>query len=83
MPQRGVDSVIVSGEAGQLATMQKDFTKLSGQTRDLAIYTSNERGLAQEKSTSGVSLPGLQTPSENLRSVAPPELSREGFGLGR
>jgi hypothetical protein len=86
MPKRGVDRVIVTGEVAQLATMQKDFGGLSsGQTRDLAIYTSDANGLAFQKTISelGVSSPGLQPGSQNLPSVTSPELSREGFGLGR
>ena len=85
MPHRGVDRVIVTGEVAQLATMQKDFARLSGQTRDLAIYTSEGNGLALQKTINepGVSSPGLQPDSQNLPSVTAPELSREGFGLGR
>jgi hypothetical protein len=85
MPQRGVDRVIVSGDAPQLAAMQKDFARLAGQTRDIAIYTSDGRGLAQEKS-----IPGIEVAAQALKHgmnpsplVATPEILVEGFSRGR
>jgi hypothetical protein len=85
IPLHGVERVIVSGEAAQLATMQKDLARLSGQTRDLTLYTSDGQALAHQKTVNelGVSSPGLQPESQRIPSVPPPELSREGFGLGR
>jgi conjugative relaxase-like TrwC/TraI family protein len=85
MPHRGVDRVIVSGDAPQLATMQKDLARLSGQTRDLAIYTSDGRGLAQGKSIPGteVAAQALQPGMNPSPVVAPPETLVEGFSRGR
>ena len=85
MPQRGVDRIIVSGDAPQLATMHKDFARLAGQTRDLAIYTSDGRGLAQ-----GKSVPAVEVAAQTLQAgmspspvVATPEILLEGFSRGR
>lgn len=85
MPRRGVERVIVSGDAAQLAQIQKEFTRLSGQTRDLNLYTSNGQGIAQEKLLSEleVSASGVQ-PNRELRvSVPLPEIAVEGFSRGR
>jgi hypothetical protein len=85
MPHRGVDRVIVSSDAPQLTTMQKDLARLSGQTRDLAIYTSDGRGLAQGKSIPGteVAAQALQPGMNPSPVVAPPETLVEGFSRGR
>jgi hypothetical protein len=85
MPHRGADHVIVSGEAPQLGTMQKDFARISGQTRDLAIYTSDGRGLAQEKSSPAVEI-AAQALQHGMRPspvAATPEILVEGFSRGR
>jgi hypothetical protein len=85
MPHRGVDHVIVSGEAPQLAAMQKDFARLAGRTRDLAIYTSDGRGLAKEKSILGteVAAPALRSGMNPSSVVATSEILVEGFSRGR
>ncbi len=85
MPPRGVDRVIVSGETQQLATMHKDFARLSGQTRDLAIYTSDGQGLAQERAMKGVEVrtPGKQSEMNLNVSIPAPEIAVEGFSRGR
>jgi hypothetical protein len=85
MPQRGVERVIVSGDAEQLAQMQKEFTHLSGQTRDLSLYTSNGQGIAQEKAMPGLEVPtpGVQPEMVPQISVPVPEIAVEAFSRGR
>jgi conjugative relaxase-like TrwC/TraI family protein len=81
MPQRGVERVIVSGDAAQLAQMQKDFTRLSSQTRDLTLYTSDSQGIAQEKTIQGVEMASPGTTPDV--SVPMTEIAVEGFSRGR
>ena len=85
MPSRGVDRVIVSGDASHIGAMQKDFARLSGQTRDLAIYISEGQGLAQEKVMQAIELttPGIQSEMNLNVSVPVPEIAVEGFSRGR
>ena len=85
MPQRGVERVIVSGDAAQLAQMQKEFTHLSGQIRDLNLFTSDAQGIAQEKTMPGfeVPAPGVQTGMVPHISVPVSEIAVEGFSRGR
>lgn len=82
---RGVERVIVSGDAAQLAQMQKDFVRLSGQTRDLSFYTSDGQSISQEKAMPGLQVPtpGVQPQSAPHISVPVPEIAVEGFGRGR
>ena len=80
-PQRGVERVIVSGDAGQLAQVQKEFTHLSGQTRDLSFYTSDGQGIVQEKVQ--IPGPGMQPEIAAHVSVPVPEIAVEGFSRGR
>lgn len=84
-PQHGVERVIVSGDAAQLAQMQKEFTRLSGQTRDLSFYTSDGQGIVQEKPLSELEVPALGVQPEMVAqiSVPIPEIAVEGFGRGR
>ncbi len=80
MPRRGVDRVILTGEAAQLAQHQKDLAQVSGQTRDLSIYTSNDFGLAQDKSLYKTT---PQVDIDNSVSLPAPDISIPGYGLGR
>jgi conjugative relaxase-like TrwC/TraI family protein len=84
MPRRGVDRVIVTGEAVQLAARQRDFARLSGQTRDLAIYTSDSRGLSHEIAMRGT--PIVPSPDLDIQasiSTSGSEIVIEGYALGR
>jgi hypothetical protein len=75
----------VSGDATQLAQIQKEFTRLSGQTRHLSLYTSDGKGIAQEKTMPGLEVPapGVQPERELRVSVPLPEIAVEGFSRGR
>ncbi|MFC6645558.1 MobF family relaxase [Granulicella cerasi] len=85
MPQRGVERVIVSGDAAQLAQMQEAFARLAGQTRDLTLYTSDSQRMAQEKTMPGLEVPvaGVQPQIAANISVPVPEVAVEGFSRGR
>jgi hypothetical protein len=65
--------------------MQKEFTRLTGQTRDLSLYTSDGQGIAQEKMVSGLEFPapGVQPEMVPHVSVPVPEIAVEGFSRGR
>jgi hypothetical protein len=78
VPPRRVERVIVSGDAAQLSQIQKEFTRLSGQTRDLSFYTSDGQGIAQEKA-----MPGVQPKLAPKVSVPVPEIAIEEFSRGR
>lgn len=80
MPRRGADRVIVTGEAASLAQHQQDFSRLSGHTRDLSLYTSNDSGLAQEKSLNRME---PQISIDNSVSLPAPEISIQGYARGR
>jgi hypothetical protein len=80
MPRRGIDRLIVTGEAAQLAQHRSDLAQVSGQTRDLSIYTSNDFGLAQEKSLNKTA---PQVSIDNSVSLPTPDISIPGYGLGR
>lgn len=85
VPQRAVERVIVSGDAAQLAQMQREFARLSGQTRDLSFYTSDGEGMAQEKSVKRVDVtaPGMQPEMTPNVSTPVPEIAVGGFSRGR
>jgi conjugative relaxase-like TrwC/TraI family protein len=79
---RSVDRVLVTGDATQLAQQQKDFTRISGQTRDLAIYTSDSRGVTQEMTIPGATI----SPSSEFAintSTSTPSQEIAGFSIGR
>jgi hypothetical protein len=81
-----VNRVLVTADASQLAQQQEALTRLSPHTRDLALYTSDSRELAPEKTVPGVEIAPsvtelsltLNTPS----SVSTPEVALPGFGIG-
>ncbi|SEG71153.1 conjugative relaxase domain-containing protein, TrwC/TraI family [Bryocella elongata] len=84
IPQSFSGRVFATGEAQSLAQHAQDFARLSGQTRDLVLYTSEGGRFSREQSIAAdaigqtVSMPGL--PSGDRASV---ELSVEQFGKGR
>ena len=80
MPRRGIDRIIVTGEATQLAQHQKELAQVAGQTRDLSIYTSNDFGLAQDKSLNKTA---TQVGIDSGVSLPTPNVSIPGYGLGR
>ncbi|TCK73444.1 MobF family relaxase [Acidipila rosea] len=85
VPQRGIERVIVSGDAAQLAQMQEGLARLSGQTRDLTLYTSDNQRMAQEKTMPGLEVPapGVQPEIAPHISVPVPEIAVEAFSRGR
>ncbi|HEX4022248.1 MAG TPA: MobF family relaxase [Acidobacteriaceae bacterium] len=80
MPRRGANRVIVTGEAALLAQHQHDFSRLSGHTHDLSLYTSDDYGLAQEKSLNRL-VP--QVGIDKSVSLPTPDLSIQSYGRGR
>jgi conjugative relaxase-like TrwC/TraI family protein len=78
--------VLVTGDASQLARQQEIFTRLSTQTRDLAFYTSERRGLAAEKTIPGtnVGLPQNEIPSvpDSIATPPAPTIELESLGIG-
>ena len=86
-PQRAVvDRVLVTGDACQLAQQQEVLTRLSPHTRDFALYTSDSRKLAVEKTIPGTeiaaSVTGLSLTVNTLSPVSTPEAELPGFGIG-
>ncbi len=79
MPQRSVDRVIVSGEASQIA--QIDFARLSSQTRDLELYTSQDQQPRMEKSAAAKPEKNVPLPLPAIENAV--EHVREGFGRSR
>jgi hypothetical protein len=80
MPHRGMDRVIATGNAAELAQHQQNFARLPSQTRDLSIHTSEGHDLTQSKSLKPV-FPALGM--ENGVAPPTPEISVPGYGRGR
>ena len=86
VPQGSVDRVLISGEASELAQHGQDLARLSPYTRDLALYTSDNGGLTQEKAVPGTEI-GLNQDAGSLAIDSIPEpaaaaIELEGFGIG-
>jgi conjugative relaxase-like TrwC/TraI family protein len=86
-PRAAVDRVLVTGDASQLAEQQEAFARLSPHLRDLAVYTSDMRQFAVEKTVSGAviasSVRGISSTLDSLpaASTSEAEVLELGFGL--
>ena len=70
--QVSADRILLTGGSNQIAAQQEVLTRLSQHLRDLAIYTSDDSGLASQE----IAL------SANLKQIpALPEVEVEGFGI--
>jgi hypothetical protein len=70
-----VDRILVTGSSNQIAAQQEALTHLSPHLRDLAIYTSDDSGLAVQQIGSSPNINALYVP-------ALPEIELEGMGIG-
>ena len=81
-----VDRVLVTGDASQLAQQQEAFTRLSPQIRELALYTSDGRELAVQKTVPeaeiGVSRQDGIASTLDIPSPSAPVLPVEELGMG-
>ena len=73
--QASVDRILVTGNYNQIAEQREALTHLSPHLRDLAIYTSDDSGLAIQEIASSASIKPISLP-------ALPEIELEGMGLG-
>ena len=78
---RSMDRVLVTGDVVQLGGKQADFSRVSGRTRELAIYASNDRGLAPEME--GPTVGSATSLGINAPSNASLGNAIEEFGLTR
>ena len=72
--QVSVDRILVTGTSHQIAEQREALTHLSPHLRDLAIYTSDDSGLAVQQIASSASIKPISVP-------APPEIKLEGMGI--
>jgi conjugative relaxase-like TrwC/TraI family protein len=86
-PRAGMDRVLVTGDASQLAQQEKMFTHLSLHTRDLALYTSHSRDLALDKAVPraevGLAQNAIAPGTSSVPVPSGPTIEMEGFGIGR
>jgi len=73
--QVSADRILVTGNSIQIAEQQEALTHLSPHLRDLAIYTSDDSGLAVQEIPSSANIEPISVP-------ALPEIELEGFGIG-
>jgi len=73
--QVSVDRILVTGSSNQIAAQQEALTRLSPHLRDLAIYTSDDSGLAVQQIASSANIEPISVP-------ALPEIELEGMGIG-
>jgi hypothetical protein len=73
--QASVDRILVTGNSSQIAEQREALTHLSPHLRDLAIYTSDDSGLAVQEITSSAHIKPISVP-------ALPEIELEGMGIG-
>jgi conjugative relaxase-like TrwC/TraI family protein len=80
------DRVLVTGDASRLSQQPEAFMRLSTHIRDLALYTSDGRENAAERSVPGLDNPlsevGLSTALGGISSPSVPQMELEGFGIG-
>jgi hypothetical protein len=85
VPRTGMDRILVTGNAAQLAEQQEAFARLSPHLQELAIYTSDSRALGLEKVVPGVenalSLNELSPSLDKLSTPSLPEIEVEGLGI--
>jgi hypothetical protein len=72
--QASVDRILVTGTSQQIAEQQEALTHLSPHLRDLAIYTSDDSGLAVQQIASSASIKPISVPDL-------PEIELEGMGI--
>jgi hypothetical protein len=73
--QASVDRILITGTSSQIAEQRQALTHLSPHLRDLAIYTSDDSGLAVPQLASSASIKPISVP-------ALPEIQLEGMGIG-
>jgi hypothetical protein len=73
--QVSADRILVTGSSNQIAAQQEALTRLSPHLRDLAIYTSDDSGLAVQQIASSANIEPISVP-------ALPEIELEGMGIG-
>ena len=73
--QVSADRILLTGSSNQIAAQQEALTRLSPHLRDLAIYTSDDSGLAVQKIASSANIEPISVP-------ALPEIELEGMGIG-
>ena len=73
--QASVDRILVAGNSNQIAEQREELTHLSPHLRDLAIYTSDDSGLAVQQIASSANIQPISVP-------AVPEIELEGMGIG-
>jgi conjugative relaxase-like TrwC/TraI family protein len=73
--QVSADRILVTGNSSQIAEQQEALTHLSPHLRDLAIYTSDDSGLAVQQIASSASMKPSTIPEL-------PEIELEGMGIG-
>jgi conjugative relaxase-like TrwC/TraI family protein len=80
------DRILVTGDAGLLAQQQEALTRLSPQTRDIALYTSDGSALAREMAAPSAEIAVTQNISlaatDSIPQPAVPTIELEGFGIG-
>jgi hypothetical protein len=79
-----VDRVLVTGDVFQLAQQQEALTRLSPHIRDLALYTSDSRGITVEMTIAGAerALPSNSL-SSSVGDIPAPEFELAQFGITR
>lgn len=82
----GIDRVLVTGEPILLAQQQESLTRLSAQTRDLGLYTSDSSALAGEIAVPTAEIALAQNAGGPTANSVPqpvvPAIELEGFGIG-
>jgi hypothetical protein len=73
--QASVDRILITGNFHQIAEQREALTHLSPHLRDLAIYTSDDSGLAIQQIASLTNIKPISVP-------ALPEIELEGMGIG-
>jgi hypothetical protein len=82
-----VDRVLVTGDASRFAKQQEALTRLSPHIRDLALYTSDSRGIAVQQAIPNIEIAPLSQNEltlsmNNISAPSMPEIELEGFGIG-
>lgn len=84
-PLAAVDRVLVTGDATQLAEQQEAFARLSPHLRDLAVFASDRRQFAVEKTVPGAeiapSIRELSSSLDSLPAASASEVLELGLGL--
>jgi len=72
--QVSVDRILVTGSSNHIAEQQEALSRLSPNLRDLALYTSDDSGLALQQIASSANIKPISVP-------ALPEIELEGMGI--